>query len=33
LKQNLMQIICSVISVVKKIAGSLKHNPTKTHWT
>jgi len=36
LKQNLMQILCSlksVISVVKKFAGSLKHNLTKTHWT
>jgi hypothetical protein len=36
LKQNLMQILCSlksVISVVKKFARSLKHNLTKTHWT
>ena len=35
-KQNLMQILCSlksIISVVKKIAGSLKHNLTKMHWT
>ena len=33
-KQNLMQILCSlksVISVVKKFAGSLKYNLTKTH--
>ena len=36
LKQNLMQILCSlksVISLVKKFAGSLKHNLTKTRWT
>ena len=36
LKQNLMRILCSlksVISVVKKIIGSLKHTFTKTHWT
>ena len=36
LKQILMQILCSLKSallVVKKIAGSLKHNLTKTHWT
>jgi len=35
LKQNLMQILCclkSVISVVKKFTGSLKHNLTKTRW-
>jgi len=31
-----MQILCSLksgISVVKKFAGSLKHNLAKTHWT
>jgi hypothetical protein len=34
LKQNLMQILCSlksIILVVKKIAGSVKHTLTKTH--
>jgi hypothetical protein len=36
LKQNLIQILCSiksVISVVKEITGLLKQNLTKTYWT